>query len=66
MEIKEEIIEEIQILDDQADLNKVFINWIKLAQLILKALMKIKIILDGNTRGNNKFRKPSRLESGIY
>ena len=34
MEIKEEIIEEIQILDDQADLNKVFINWIKLAQLI--------------------------------
>ena len=28
--------------------------------------LKIKLILDKNTRENNEFRKPSRLQPGIY
>ncbi len=63
MEIKEEIIEEIHILDDQANLNKVTINLNQISPINtyfsmkkIDVLNEIKFILDGNTRGNNEFR----------
>ena len=42
MEIKEEVIEEIQILDDQADLNKVFINWHQISPINIFFMKKIE------------------------